>query len=92
MGNNNKLFEDIADYIIKEVQENSDCSMSGFQNTVEHSEIQERFAMEIEGYINEKILESLNNRKEVADVVGDTDGFDIVLYTDYAPNYIGEKL
>ena len=86
---NEKLFEKIADFIIKEVQENSESSMSGFQYIVGYDKIQEKFNIDIERYMNDKILEYLHKREEVADVVEDTDGFDVVLYTEYAPNYDG---
>lgn len=36
--------------------------------------------------MNDKILEYLREREEIADVIEDTDGFDIVLYTDYTSN------
>lgn len=87
----NPIFKKISEYIIDQVAENSESSMSGFQYCVTDSEIQEMFAVDIENYINEKILEELDKREEVADVQLDTDGFDVVLYTKYAPNYIDEE-
>jgi hypothetical protein len=84
-----KLFEKISNYIIKTVQENS--MLSGFQYVVSYKDIQETFSQEIDEYINSKIIENLSAREEVADVQEDTDGFDVVLYTKYAPNYIEEE-
>ena len=85
------LFEEIANYLIKTVQEESDSSMSGFQYVVSEADIQEKFGKEIENYINDKIMEEIVKRKEVAEIYLDTDGFDITLYTDFAPNYIKEE-
>lgn len=83
-----EIFEKICDYIIKEVAENSDGSMSGFQYCVNDSTIQEQFALEIHQFVTDLILDELVKRDEVADVIYDTDGFDVVLFTDYSPNYI----
>ncbi|MBN3375735.1 hypothetical protein CF087_17870 [Clostridium botulinum] len=79
------LFEKIAEYLIKTVQEES--TLSGFQYTISNADIQERFRMEIENYINDKIIEVTSKKEEVAEIFTDTDGFDITLYTDFAPNY-----
>jgi hypothetical protein len=85
----NNLFEKIADYIVKQVQENS--KLSGFQYIVDHTDIQTIFNQEIDEYINNKIIEALCKKEEVADAQVDTDGFDVVLYTKYAPNYVEEE-
>lgn len=87
----NEIFEKISNYIITEVAENSDSSMSGFQYCVNYADVQELFATEIDEFINEMILSELNKSEKVADVELDTDGFDVVLYTDYAPNYENEE-
>lgn len=81
------IFSKIADFIIKEVQQNSEFSISGFQYIVDYKDIYENFSVEINEYINSEITKALQDRKEVADMIEDTDGFDVVLYTDYAPNY-----
>lgn len=79
------MINKIVDYIIKEVQEKSE--LSGFQNIVLYSDISEKFSGEIEEYFQNLVMDSLLKREEIADVILDTDGFDIVLYTDFAPNY-----
>ena len=80
-----ELLKRITDYIVKTVQEES--ILSGFQYIVDYSDVQSHFAKEIGEYINNQIVEALESREEVADVEQDTDGFDVVLYTDFAPNY-----
>lgn len=87
----NDIFNKIADFIISEVQQKSNSSMSGFQYIVDYKDIYERFSVEINEYINAEIIKELQYRKEVADAIEDTDGFDVVLYTDYAPNYCKEN-
>lgn len=79
------LFKKIADYIVKNTQKNS--LESGFQYITHYSEIEEKFNIEIQEYIKSKIISSLEDRKEIADVQEDTDGYDVVLFTSYAPNY-----
>ncbi|WP_291566903.1 MULTISPECIES: hypothetical protein [unclassified Clostridium] len=88
---NKNLFEEIAKYLVKTVQEESDGSMSGFQYIISNADIQEKFGKEIEEYINNKIMDASFEREEIADICIDTDGFDVVLYTDFAPNYIEEQ-
>ncbi|MBD5589136.1 hypothetical protein [Clostridium botulinum] len=83
------LFEEIANYLIKTVQEES--TLEGFQYTISNADIQERFGMEIENYINDKIIEVTSKKEEVAEIFMDTDGFDVTLYTDFAPNYNSNK-
>ncbi|AUN01413.1 TPA: hypothetical protein ACXDAY_002299 [Clostridium botulinum] len=84
------LFEEIAEYLVKTVQEESDSSMSGFQYVISNADVQEKFGMKIDEYINDKIMEASCEREEIADICIDTDGYDVVLYTDFAPNYIEE--
>lgn len=84
-----ELLKRITDYIVKTVQEES--ILSGFQYVVDYSDVQSHFAKEIGEYINNQIVEALEDREEVADVQLDTDGFDVVLYTNFAPNYEGEE-
>ncbi len=79
----------IADYIIKQVQEES--ILSGFQYVVEYSGIEEKFSIIIEQDLKSKIVDVLLQREEVADVLLDNEGFDVVIYTNYAPNYIGDN-
>lgn len=74
--------KEIADYIIKTVQSES----SGFQYIVFYDEIEMEFGLRLDSVIIKEIENSLWLREEVADIELD-DGFDIVLYTDYAPNY-----
>lgn len=81
------LFDRIAAFIIKQVQEESNPDMSGFQMVVEYGYIDQVFGVDLAQYIQDKVLESLHGRVEVADVICDTDGYDVVLYTAYVPNY-----
>lgn len=82
------LIEKIAQFIINEVKNNTnDC-----QYIVDYSDIQEKFTSEIKLYIYNQVLENLSNHEEVADVTQDTDGFDVVLYTDFIPNYEHEEM
>jgi hypothetical protein len=82
---NTNIFESIADFIIKKVQ--ADSIESGFQLIVSYSEIEKKFGMGIEQHVRGEIIEALEDREEVADIQTDNDGYDVVLYTDYAPNY-----
>lgn len=83
------LFEEISNYIVKTVQEES--TLEGFQYTINQSDIWEKFGVEINEYIINKIEEVTSKKEEVAEIFMDTDGFDVTLYTDFAPNYIEEK-
>ncbi|MBY6842817.1 hypothetical protein [Clostridium botulinum] len=62
-------------------------TLEGFQYTISNTDIQERFGKEIDEYINDKIIEVTSKKEEVAEIFVDTDGFDVTLYTDFAPNY-----
>ncbi|WP_125154481.1 hypothetical protein [Clostridium rectalis] len=77
---NKNLFEEISNYIVKTVQEES--TLEGFPYTISYAVIQERFGKEIDEYINDKIIEATSKKEEVADIFTDTDGFDITLYND----------
>lgn len=88
---NKNLFEEIANYLIKTVQEESDSSMSGSQYVNSKVDIWERFGEEINEYIINKIEEVTSKKEEVAEIFMDTDGFDVTLYTDFAPNYNSNK-
>ena len=89
-------YKQIADFIIKEVQEKS----TGFQYVVSLKEIIKETGVKINSKnVAEMVVETmieLLDRKEVADVTIDRDkdslidGFDVVLYTDYAPNYVDD--
>ncbi|WP_291566905.1 MULTISPECIES: hypothetical protein [unclassified Clostridium] len=79
------IFEQIADYIVKNTQQNS--VESGFQYITYYSEIEKKFNVKIDKNINNKILTALEDREEIADVQEDISGYDVVLFTSYAPNY-----
>lgn len=81
------LLERIAEFIVKEVQEESQPCMSGFQLIVSFDKLQAEFGLEIDNITPDEIIAALCDREEVADVVKDEIGFDVVLYTAYAPNY-----
>lgn len=77
----------IARFIIKKVQEES----SGFQCIVSYEDIEKEFGMEaISEVIANMIADEMGFFEEVADVELDDYGFDVVLCTDYAPNYEGD--
>jgi len=78
----------IADFIINEAQEQS---ISGFQYISMIYDIEDYFDIKINGAELVEIEEELWNREEVADVIVEDDCFDIVLYTDYAPNYDSQE-
>lgn len=86
--NDKTIIEKIATDIIKTVQINSDSSMSGYSYTIDYATILSKYSQQINEAINAAITKELEKREEVADVQEDTDGFDVTLYTDYAPNYI----
>lgn len=77
------LFSQMARYIIETTQKET----SRFQWTVDYKDVQEKFALEINEYINGVVIDRLLQQEEVADAILDTDGFDVVLHTDYSPNY-----
>lgn len=78
----------VVDYIIKEVQEKSNPDMGGFQYIVDDADIMMAFQFGMEQDTQEEILDALLERKEVADAFLDTDGYDVTLFTDHAPNYV----
>lgn len=85
------LNEKISKYIIECVQEESDSSMSGFQYTIENQQLEEKFNCKLDKKSIEEIENILCSREEVADVQVYDNLFDVVLYTNYAPNYIEDN-
>lgn len=81
--------KEVADYIIKTVQEDS---IEGFQLMVDYSDIEEEFGIKLTDEIIKEIEIELYLRQEVADVICDGETFDVVIYTDFAPNYISEEV
>lgn len=79
-------YSNIVDFIVKTVQEDS----SSFQYIVDSSYVEGVFEIELDSLAVNQIIEGLLQREEVADVEFYESGFDIVLYTDYAPNYEGD--
>lgn len=78
-------YKQIADFIINQVQ---DDSVNGFQRVVSVASIEKEFGEDIDTPDVRHIAEELDSREEVADLELDEDlNFDVVLYTDYAPNY-----
>lgn len=73
----NKLFKNIAEYIINEIQNNS--TSSRLQYVISDGDIEENFGVQIKEFIEENILNALQEREEVADVILDTDGYDVTL-------------
>lgn len=85
---NNSLFDDMADFIIKYVQDNS--IISGFQCNVSFDVVEEEFGINLEPDYTICLLELLSEREEVADADFYLDSFDVTLYTAFAPNYCEE--
>ena len=82
---NMNQINEICNYIIKTVQTNA--FLNGFQYYVSFYDIEKQFCVTITSHLSSEILDSLSYREEVADVIIIDDCFDVVLYTDYAPNY-----
>jgi|GEM_PF-5965337 hypothetical protein len=76
--------ERVADYIVRTVQE--DSITSGFQLEVFHDELESAFGSLSSDDLN-FIYDLLAEREEIADVLLSEESFDVVLYTDFAPNY-----
>lgn len=75
----------ICDYIIKQIIENG--IETGIQYVVFYDEINKEFNVSLtEKDIND-IKEELETRDEIADVLVDDIGFDILIYIKYAENY-----
>ncbi|NLI89788.1 MAG: hypothetical protein GX366_05205 [Epulopiscium sp.] len=79
----------IVDYIIETVQ--TESQLTGFQYIINYTSIEKDFNITLNDLEIEVIEEELQSREEVADVEVDKDGFDVVLCTDYAPNYYVEE-
>ena len=86
-------YKEIADFIIKEVQEKS----TGFQYVVSLKSIVGKTKVVNLTEIVVESIKELMTREEVADVTIDRDldgliyGLDVVLYTGHAPNYVKEE-
>ena len=75
----------ICDYMIN--QTIKDGLETGIQYVVFYDEINKEFNVSLtEKDIND-IKEELETRDEIADVLVDDSGFDILIYIDYAENY-----
>lgn len=87
----NDIISKACDFIIKTVQESSNPDMSGFQYCVDYSLVSKHIEIELTEDLINNISDGLFAREEVADVIFEDEfGFDVVLYTAYAPNYIPE--
>lgn len=84
-----EMLKEIAREIIKTVQDES--VLSCFQYIVYYEEIEEKFNLRMTREIANEIVKCLEGCVEVADVELDADGFDVVLYMAYAPNYEEEQ-
>lgn len=78
-------FNEIARYIVKEVQENA--ITNGKQFCVSKDKVFEKFNLERTEENEKAIIEALTEREEIADIEEDTECYDIVLYLFYSPNY-----
>ena len=89
--------KEITDQVIKEMglhivaTVKSESVFNGFQYIVSFKELEDMFGVKVSNNkkLIEDIFQELGNYEEVADVEID-DGFDVVLYTAYAPNYNAE--
>ena len=75
----------ICDYIIN--QTTKDWIETGIQYVVFYEEINKEFDVFITEKDINNIKEELESRDEIADVLVDDIGFDILIYIDYAENY-----
>lgn len=76
---NENIIEKISKYIIKEAQQNLKSNTTYTVYTVSREEVLQQFGLEIEEYINNKILTSLCRDEAVNSAELDTDGFNITL-------------
>ena len=77
------MLNKICDYIVSTViRETSD-----FQYRVFFDEIENKFSIELNDELMSTLSLMLSQREEIADLYIDTSCFDIVIYTDYSPNY-----
>jgi hypothetical protein len=83
---NQKLYEMIADFCIKQVQENAGCCSEGTNWITDYDEVEEEFSICINDINLEAVIEAIEKREEVAEVLLD-DGFDVTIYTDFSPFY-----
>lgn len=81
------IIKEIASYIIKETQNKASDLSNGLNYIVSKTDIQEAFNEQIDRAVYDSVLDVLSERDEVADTTEDTDGIDVVLYSNYAPNY-----
>jgi len=84
------IFDKIAEYIVKNTQTESNPDMSGFQLVTSFAILNE-YQDQLNVYIRNQVRLALESREEVADVQLDKDGFDVCLYTNFAPNYRSEQ-
>lgn len=78
------MLHKICDYIVSTViNETFD-----FQYRIFFDEIENNFSIKLNDEWISDISLMLSQREEIADLYVDTDNFDIVIYTDYSPNYL----
>lgn len=82
----NNYEEQIVDYIVEIVIK--DSLLSGFQCIVYFENIEEKYDIKLDDNLIENIYDLLLQREEVADVDLSLEGFDVVIYTHYAENYM----
>lgn len=78
----NSKIDNIVAFIVKETIDKT----SGFQYVVYKDEVEKEFNVNVDFYTG-AIEMGLRFREEVADVEYLDEGFDVVLYTSYAPLY-----
>lgn len=78
--------EKIVDFIIKTVQ----VETFGFQYILSYEHIETDLNIKLDHTIIKQVKRLLCEREEVADVEINDEAFDVVLYTDYSPNYIDD--
>lgn len=78
------MLNKICDYIVSTViNETSD-----FQYCVFFDEIEAKFTIKLNDSLISTLALMLSQREEIADLDINDDNFDIVIYTDYSPNYL----
>lgn len=74
------IYDRVVDEFIRSVQEDS----TGFQYIIYKEEVEEKFNLKLDDKDIGNITYHALGREEIADIIYDDDGFDVVLYTSYA--------
>lgn len=83
------IFNEICNYIIKTVQDNA--ILNGFQYCISFNDIEKHFNISLCESDIDNIYKLLESSKKVSDILVYDDLFDIILYTDFCPNYANTR-